>query len=117
MPLFVTGALIVLVLQSGTDVGATDMRSANAPPTKLTPLEPPQASSCSSVSNNDMRYLCEGSCSSINDNDLRYYCSSSSSSINHNDFGRMRARGCSSINDNDLRYYCDASNKRFPFRR
>ena len=50
-----------------------------------TPTGGPTMSSCSSISDNDMRYFCDGSCSSIGQNDMRYYCQGSCSSIGNND--------------------------------
>ncbi len=42
-----------------------------------TPLVPPAAaSSCGSISNNDLRYYCDSNCGSISNSDLRYLCGS-----------------------------------------
>jgi len=76
------------------------------------PVVPPaHASSCSSISNSDLRYYCESSCSSISNSDLRYFCQGSYSSISSSDVRYYGQGSCSSISSSDLRYLCESGRK------
>lgn len=50
--------------------------ASQLPPDGRDTTPAPLADSCGSISNSDLRYLCQGSCGSISDSDLRYFCSS-----------------------------------------